>query len=65
MEKKTYTTMEVAEKLGVSRESLYVWMRTKQIREPKQIRLGKKTQYLWSDADVAAAKERKLKGGRR
>ncbi len=64
MEKKSYTTLEVAEKLLVSRETLYVWLRTKQIPEPKQIKLGKKTQYLWSDADVAAAKERKLKGGR-
>ncbi len=64
MGKRTYTTSEVAEKLLVSRETLYVWMREKQIPEPKQIRLGKKTQYLWTDADIAAAKERKLKGGR-
>jgi excisionase family DNA binding protein len=62
--KKTYTTSEVADKLKVSRETLYVWMREKQIPEPTQIKLGKKTQYLWTDADVASAKERKLKGGR-
>jgi excisionase family DNA binding protein len=65
VEKKTYTTLEVAKKLQVSRQTLYAWMQTKQIPEPTQIKLGKKTQYLWSDADVAAAKERKLKGGRR
>jgi predicted DNA-binding transcriptional regulator AlpA len=57
-----YTTSEVANKLLVSRETLYVWLRGKQIPEPKQIRLGKKTQYLWTDSDIEAAKERKQKG---
>ena len=60
--KTTYTTSEVADKLLVSRETLYVWLREKQIPEPKQIRLGKKTQYLWTDSDIEAAKERKLRG---
>jgi len=60
--KTTYTTSEVADKLLVSRETLYVWLRGKQIPEPKQIRLGKKTQYLWTDSDIEAAKKRKLKG---
>ena len=64
MPKKTYTTKEVADRLLVSRETLYQWMRTKQIPEPKQIKLGKKTQYLWTDADIERAKQRKLKGGR-
>ena len=59
---RTYTTSEVADKLLVSRETLYVWLRGKQIPEPKQIRLGKKTQYLWTDSYIEAAKERKLKG---
>lgn len=59
--KRTYTTSEVADKLQISRETLYQWLRSKQIPEPQQIRLGKKTQYLWSDADIAAAKTRKEK----
>jgi predicted DNA-binding transcriptional regulator AlpA len=62
MTDRTYTTSEVADKLLVSRETLYVWLRGKQIPEPKQIRLGKKTQYLWTDSDIEAANERKLKG---
>jgi excisionase family DNA binding protein len=56
---RTYTTSEVAAKLKVSRETLYQWMRSKQIPEPQQITLGKKTQYLWTDANIAAAKARK------
>jgi excisionase family DNA binding protein len=62
MGRRTYTTSEVADKLLVSRETLYQWLRAKQIPEPNQIKLGKKTQYLWTNADIAAAKERKLKG---
>lgn len=58
---RTYTTSEVAAKLQTSRETLYQWMRSKQIPEPQQIRLGKKTQYLWTDANIAAAKARKEK----
>ena len=61
---KTYTTSEVAEKLLVSRETLYVWLRESKIPAPKQIKLGKKTQYLWTDVDIEAAKKFKLRGGR-
>ena len=64
MTKRTYTTSEVADKILVSRETLYQWLRSKQIPEPKQIKLGKKTQYLWTDSDIEAAKQRKLKGGK-
>jgi excisionase family DNA binding protein len=60
MGKRTYTTSEVAEKLQVSRETLYQWMRSKQIPEPEQIKLGKKTQYLWTDEDITAAEQRKF-----
>ncbi|MGA8677568.1 MAG: helix-turn-helix domain-containing protein [Candidatus Acidiferrales bacterium] len=56
---KRFTTSEVADKLQLSRETLYQWMRTGQIPEPQQITLGKKTQYLWADSDIAAAKARK------
>jgi excisionase family DNA binding protein len=59
MPKRTFTTSEVAHKLLVSRETLYQWLRTKQIPEPQQIKLGKKTQYLWTDEDITAAEQRK------
>jgi excisionase family DNA binding protein len=64
MTKKFYTTSEAADQILVSRETLYQWLRSGQIREPKKIKLGKKTQYLWTDEDIAAARQRKLKGGR-
>jgi len=63
MPKKTYTTSEVAEKLLISRETLYQWLRHGKIPEPRQIRLGTKTQYLWTDGDIETAKKYKI--GRR
>ena len=58
---KTYTTSEAAEKLGVSRETLYQWLRTAKIPGPQQIKLGSKTQYLWTDKDIQAAKAARRK----
>jgi excisionase family DNA binding protein len=53
---KTYTTSEAAKKLGISRETLYQWLRAKNIPAPQQVKLGSKTQYLWTLADIEAAK---------
>jgi excisionase family DNA binding protein len=58
---KTYTTSEAAEKLGVSRETLYQWLRAAKIPAPEQIKLGAKTQYLWTDKDIQAAKAARRK----
>jgi len=58
---KTYTTSEVAEKLGISRETLYQWLRAGKIPVPEQIRLGTKTQYLWTEKDIQAAKAARRK----
>ena len=54
---KTYTTSEAAKLLNVSRETLYVWLRAGKLRAPKQIQLGARTQYLWTDGDIKAAKK--------
>lgn len=58
---KTYTTSEAAEKIGVSRETLYQWLRAGKIPEPQQIRLGAKNQYLWTDKDIQAGKAARRK----
>lgn len=54
---KTYTTSEAAEKLSISRETLYQWLRSGKIQAPQQIKLGAKTQYLWTDKDIEAARK--------
>jgi excisionase family DNA binding protein len=61
MPTKIYTTWDAAKKLLVSRETLYVWLRDGKIPKPKQIQLGNKTQYLWTDSDIKAARKYKLK----
>jgi excisionase family DNA binding protein len=58
---KTYTTTEAAKKLGISRETLYQWLRAGKIPAPQQIRLGTKTQYLWSEKDIQATKAARRK----
>ncbi len=58
---KTYTTAEAAKKLGISRETLYQWLRAGKIPAPEQIKLGAKTQYLWTDKDIQAAKAARRK----
>lgn len=63
MSEKTYTTSEAAQKLALSRETLYQWLRAGKIPEPRQITLGTKTQYLWTERDIEAA--RKFKAERR
>ena len=54
---RTYTTSEAAKKLSVSRETLYQWLRAGKIPAPQQIKLGAKTQYLWTDKDIQAARK--------
>jgi excisionase family DNA binding protein len=54
---KTYTTAEAAKKLNVSRETLYQWLKAGKITAPQQIKLGAKTQYLWTDKDIEAARK--------
>lgn len=54
---KTYTSTEAAEKLGISRETLYQWLRSGKIEAPSQIKLGAKTQYLWTAEDIERARK--------
>jgi excisionase family DNA binding protein len=54
---KTYTTSEAAKKASISRETLYQWLRSGKVPAPKQIKLGAKTQYLWTDKDVEAVRK--------
>ena len=60
MEMKTYTTAEAAEKIGVTRQTLYLWIEADQIEAPKPIKLGQRTMRFWTKADIEKA--RKFKG---
>jgi predicted DNA-binding transcriptional regulator AlpA len=56
MKTKTYTTPQAAEKIGVSFPTLHRWLRDKRI-SPQGVRLQGRTLWLWTDADIAKARE--------
>jgi excisionase family DNA binding protein len=60
MEEKTYTTSEVAERIGVSHQTLHDWIDSGRIPAPKLIKVGKNSIRIWTKADVERA--RKFKG---
>jgi excisionase family DNA binding protein len=52
MKPRTYTTYEAAARIGVSRQSVYTWIRRGEIVAPELIRVGKSFIRLWTLADV-------------
>jgi DNA-binding transcriptional MerR regulator len=60
MEEKTYTTSEVARKVGVSYQTLHNWLNSNLVPSPKLVNVGKNSVYLWTEADIERA--RKIKG---
>jgi len=60
MSRKTYSTSQVASRIGVSRQTLYSWIEAGLIDAPEPITAGNASIRLWTDAHIAAA--RKLKG---
>ena len=60
MAPKTYTTAEVAEKIGVSRQTIQTWIAKSHIDAPKAFRIGGVTVRLWKATDIQRLK--KFKG---
>jgi len=60
MNSKTYSTSEVAAKIGVSRQTLYSWIDAGLIDPPNSISAGHASIRVWTDTHVAAA--RRFKG---
>lgn len=60
MEGKAYSTEEAAEQIGVSRQTLFTWIRKGFIATPKAIAVGKTLIRLWTKTDIKRA--RKFKG---
>jgi excisionase family DNA binding protein len=60
MKSRTYTTYEAAARIGVSRQTVYMWIRRGEIVAPELIRVGKSFIRVWTLADIEQAK--KFKG---
>ena len=52
MDEKTYSTGEVAEKVGISRQTLFTWIEKGQVVAPKPIAVGKTSIRLWTKTDI-------------
>jgi len=50
---KTYTTVQLAERLAVGRDTIYRWMRAGKIKTAPVSRLGPFRVRLWTEHDVA------------
>jgi predicted site-specific integrase-resolvase len=55
-----YTTAQVANAIGVSKNTLLKWLYAGVLREPKRARVAGVRWRIWSESDVERA--RKLKG---
>ena len=55
--KNTYSTPQAARKIGVSFITLHRWLRDGKIRPSQAIPLHRRTLWLWSDADIARARQ--------
>jgi excisionase family DNA binding protein len=55
MSPKTYSTSEVAAKLGISRQTLYDWIDGGMIDAPEPITAGRASIRLWTDRHIRAA----------
>ena len=51
-----FRSSEVASSIGISRDTLYEWLKTGRLKAPEQLTFGKKTQYLWTDKDIEIAR---------
>jgi excisionase family DNA binding protein len=61
----TFTTAQAAHALGISRASLYTWIREHKIEAPDQIRWCGRTRRVWTEADIERVKSARKKFPRR
>lgn len=60
MSPKAYSTSEVAAKIGVSRQTLYDWIKSGLVDAPEPITAGHASIRIWTDTHIRSA--RKVKG---
>ena len=58
--RQTYSTEAVAKMIGVSRQSIHMWIRGGKIAAPQSVAFGQRPILLWTAADIERAK--KVKG---
>jgi excisionase family DNA binding protein len=59
MDTKTYSTGEVAKRIGVSRQTLQAWITVGKVAAPKTIAVGGMSVRMWTAADIERARKYK------
>jgi excisionase family DNA binding protein len=59
MSPQTYTTKEIAGKVGITRATLQAWIRAKKITPPRPTLDGARSKRLWTESDLARLREAK------
>jgi hypothetical protein len=57
MKRRAYSTSEVAKAIGVSKNTVLRWLYAGKVAEPKTAIFGGVESRVWSDADLARAKQ--------
>lgn len=60
MNNKIYTTSQVAKALGVHKNTIFYWLKTKKVKEPKRDSLF--NGRIWTEADLKKLKQIRTKG---
>lgn len=55
MEEKAYTTSQVAKIIGVHKNTVFYWLKTGKVKEPKRDTLFKGR--IWTESDLVKVKE--------
>lgn len=55
MEEKAYTTAQVAKIIGVHKNTVFYWLKTGKVKEPKRDTLFKGR--IWTESDLVKVKE--------
>ena len=56
MSRKTYTTTEAAQKVGVSRQTLFTWIKEGLVPAPKPVSMGQREIRFWRLDDIGRLK---------
>jgi excisionase family DNA binding protein len=59
LSEKTYSTVQVAKRLGISWSTLHRWIESKKVQAPPVQALGGLQVRLWTEADLEAARKYK------
>lgn len=54
---KTYSSNQVAKKLGIATSTLSTYISVGKIQPPKSVTTGDITVYLWTDADIERVRQ--------